>query len=115
MLNAKKTPRQEAFNSTSNEIGFDQKALRLRYGQYLGEEDEGSIGGVNALPSDVETDGDMLERISVHDHDEGEGDHEAESGEHNMTNTNTQHEGSKHSNENDPVAEPFGRLCAFAR
>ena len=31
---------KEDFNSTSNEIGFDQKALRLRYGQYLGEEEE---------------------------------------------------------------------------
>ncbi len=33
----------QAFNSTSNELGFDQKALRLRYGQFLGEEDESGI------------------------------------------------------------------------
>ena len=32
------------FNSTSNELGYDQKVLRLRYGQFLGEEDEGGIG-----------------------------------------------------------------------
>lgn len=33
------------FKSTSNEIGFDQKVLRLRYGQFMGEEFETNIGG----------------------------------------------------------------------
>ncbi len=93
----KKTPPQE-FNSISNEIGFDQKALRLRYGQYLGEEFENSIGGVNALPSDVETDGDFLKGF-VHDHDGGE--HEAESGGHKDEHN---HEGNKqNTDEKDPV------------
>lgn len=90
---------KEAFNSTSNEIGFDQKALRLRYGQYLGEENEGSIGGVNALPSDVETDGDMLKGFR-HDHDEGEGDHE--DGEKHDEHEHSH--GAENSNESDPVA-----------
>lgn len=90
---------REDFNSTSNEIGFDQKALRLRYGQYLGEEEESSIGGVNALPSDVETDGDMLKGFR-HDHDEGEGDHE--DGEKHDEHEH-QH-GSENPNESDPVA-----------
>ena len=88
------------FNSISNEIGFDQKALRLRYGQYLGEEFENTIGGANALPSDVETDGDLLKGY-VHDHDGGE--HEAESGgqkdEHEHNNTGNKQD------EKDPVAE----------
>ncbi|GAB2650344.1 hypothetical protein GCM10027035_50540 [Emticicia sediminis] len=90
---------KEEFNSTSNEIGFDQKALRLRYGQYLGEEEESSIGGVNALPSDVQTDGDMLKGFR-HDHDEGEGDHE--DGEKHDEHGH-QH-GAENPNENDPVA-----------
>ncbi|WP_064196656.1 MULTISPECIES: DUF4175 family protein [Emticicia] len=90
---------KEEFNSTSNEIGFDQKALRLRYGQYLGEEEESSIGGINALPSDVETDGDMLKGFR-HDHDEGEGDHE--DGEKHDEHEH-QH-GAENPNENDPVA-----------
>lgn len=90
---------REDFNSTSNEIGFDQKALRLRYGQYLGEEEESSIGGVNALPSDVKTDGDMLKGFR-HDHDEGEGDHE--DGEKHDEHEH-QH-GSENPNESDPVA-----------
>jgi hypothetical protein len=90
---------KEDFNSTSNEIGFDQKALRLRYGQYLGEEEESSIGGVNALPSNVETDGDMLKGFR-HDHDEGEGDHE--DGEKHEEHEH-QH-GAENPNESDPVA-----------
>lgn len=90
---------KEDFNSTSNEIGFDQKALRLRYGQYLGEEEESSIGGVNALPNDVQTDGDMLKGFR-HDHDEGEGDHE--DGEKHEEHEH-QH-GAENPNDSDPVA-----------
>ncbi len=64
-----------SFNSISNEIGFDQKALRLRYGQYLGEENEGAIGATNALPDNVDNNVDMLKSFR-HDHDEGEHEHE---------------------------------------
>ncbi|WP_316800848.1 DUF4175 family protein [Pedobacter frigidisoli] len=35
----------EAFKTRSNELGIDQKLLRLRYGQFLGEENETEIGG----------------------------------------------------------------------
>ena len=67
---------QKDFNSTSNEIGFDQKALRLRYGQYLGEEFESSIGGGSALPESAGNEtADLLKGFS-HAHDEGEHDHE---------------------------------------
>lgn len=89
---------KEAFNSTSNEIGFDQKALRLRYGQYLGEENEGAIGAVNALPDETK-DGDMLKGFR-HDHDEGEGDHE--DGEKHEEHEHSH--GAENTNENDPVA-----------
>ncbi|RRB02169.1 hypothetical protein [Larkinella rosea] len=51
------------FKSTSNEIGFDQKVLRLRYGQYLGEEFENSIGG-----HDLAAEGNVLEGF-IHKHD----------------------------------------------
>ena len=63
---------QKPFNSTSNEIGFDQKSLRLRYGQYLGEEFETSIGGGNPLPADAEGDvvvGFMAMQQFMHKHD----------------------------------------------
>jgi hypothetical protein len=49
----KKKLTKEVFNSTSNEIGFDQKVLRLRYGQYLGEEFESNMGGA-AIPDEDE-------------------------------------------------------------
>ncbi|WP_316829972.1 DUF4175 family protein [Pedobacter aquatilis] len=35
----------DAFKTRSNELGIDQKLLRLRYGQFLGEENETEIGG----------------------------------------------------------------------
>jgi hypothetical protein len=56
---------QKAFNGGSNEIGFDQKVLRLRYGQYLGEEFENQIGGHDPLP---DNDAHLLDGY-VHKHD----------------------------------------------
>jgi hypothetical protein len=53
LIAAKKKISKEVFNATSNEIGFDQKVLRLRHGQYLGEEFESNIGGA-AIPDDDE-------------------------------------------------------------
>lgn len=38
----KQVTRQQ-FNATSNELGYDQKVLRLRYGQFLGEEEDSGI------------------------------------------------------------------------
>ncbi|ASV30644.1 tryptophan-rich sensory protein [Maribacter cobaltidurans] len=31
------------FNSRSNELGFDQKALRIKYGEFMGDETEGPV------------------------------------------------------------------------
>lgn len=66
-----------AFKSTSNEIGFDQKALRLRYGQFLGEEFEKSIGGGGAPPIPTNADGAVVAGMAtiqayMHKHDDGE-------------------------------------------
>jgi hypothetical protein len=55
----------KAFNSESNEIGFDQKVLRLRYGQYMGEEFENQIGGHAPL---ADNDANLLEGY-MHKHD----------------------------------------------
>lgn len=41
----RKKKTEKEFNFISNEIGYDQKLLRLRYGQYLGEEFESDAGG----------------------------------------------------------------------
>ncbi|HRI79577.1 MAG TPA: hypothetical protein PLR06_08580 [Cyclobacteriaceae bacterium] len=39
----KKQVTKESFNFRSNELGYDQKVLRLRYGQFLGEEFESTV------------------------------------------------------------------------
>jgi len=70
LLAEKKNMSEQEFNSTSNEIGYDQKMLRLRYGQYLGEEFEDNAGG-------GQTDRDVVENLLEgyeHRHDE---EHEA--------------------------------------
>ncbi|RAJ82033.1 hypothetical protein CLV59_104258 [Chitinophaga dinghuensis] len=53
------------FNSKSNELGTDQKLLRLRYGKFLGEESESNVGDP---------------RVEDHDHDHGDHDHQTENG-----------------------------------
>ncbi len=96
------TPKE--FNSISNEIGFDQKALRLRYGQYLGEEFETSIGGGNALPKDNQGDavvGFALLHGFVHAHDTGEPGGESGGNSHEGHNHG---DGKKEDDEKDPVA-----------
>ncbi|GAB3928727.1 hypothetical protein [Larkinella terrae] len=66
LITKRKKLAASAFKSASNEIGFDQKALRLRYGQYLGEEFENSIGG-----HDLVAEGNVLEGF-IHKHDTDE-------------------------------------------
>lgn len=45
LLRDRKKMTKQQFNATSNELGYDQKVLRLRYGQFMGEEFEDQIGG----------------------------------------------------------------------
>ncbi|WP_160718023.1 DUF4175 domain-containing protein [Chitinophaga solisilvae] len=54
---------KEKFNQRSNELGTDQKLLRLRYGKFLGEENESNIGDARVAAEEG------------HDHDHGH-DHE---------------------------------------
>ncbi|MBE7176565.1 MAG: hypothetical protein INR69_09190 [Mucilaginibacter polytrichastri] len=44
LIAAKDTITTERFKNKSNDLGADQKLLRLRYGKFLGEENETSIG-----------------------------------------------------------------------
>ncbi len=45
LLAEKSTLSANEFKSSANNLGVDQKLLRLRYGQFLGEENETEIGG----------------------------------------------------------------------
>jgi hypothetical protein len=66
LLREKKRISNFEFKSTSNELGYDQKVLRLRYGQFLGEEDEAGIGQDAARPDESQ---EGVTKQSGHAHD----------------------------------------------
>jgi hypothetical protein len=68
LLRERKGITKQQFNSTSNELGYDQKVLRLRYGQFLGEEFEGQIGKVEIEVDHEESMEQVIEKFS-HTHD----------------------------------------------
>ncbi|ALM07470.1 hypothetical protein SB49_06380 [Sediminicola sp. YIK13] len=83
----------EKFNFTSNELGFDQKALRLKYGEFMGDEDV-AIGPTTEEVREVDTDSESnLMQDYTHDHD---GDNE-----HNLVDHDHSEEGDKEST--DPL------------
>lgn len=68
LLKDRKKMSQQQFNSTSNELGYDQKILRLRYGQFLGEEFEDAIGKVDVSDHAEESTESVVEKFGhVHD------------------------------------------------
>jgi hypothetical protein len=71
LIREKKTITQQAFNSKSNELGYDQKVLRLKYGEFLGEEFESGIGPLTAQHAEDGVAGDEEDIIKQfgHDHD----------------------------------------------
>ncbi|MES2279085.1 MAG: hypothetical protein V4592_23840 [Bacteroidota bacterium] len=46
LIKSRDSMSRDKFNSVSGDIGADQKMLRLRYGKFLGEEDESDVGGM---------------------------------------------------------------------
>jgi len=62
------------YNATSNKLGSDQKALRLKYGQFMGDEADSGIQGNREMPGeDVENGDDPLSEYG-HNHD-GDNEH----------------------------------------
>ncbi|MBL3657315.1 hypothetical protein [Fulvivirga sediminis] len=84
------------FKDKINNIAFDQKALRLKYGQFLGEEAE---SGIDVSPEEqvesmMQNDGkDDALTAYMHDHDGGEG--EGEVGEYEHDKSHAEHEHSE--------------------
>ena len=70
LLASKNSISIDSFKNASNALGFDQKMLRLKYGQFLGEENESGITFDNEFEAEEDHD------HEGHDHD----DHEAEHG-----------------------------------
>lgn len=79
LLEKKHLISKDSFNRESNSLGYDQKMLRLKYGQFLGEESESGIAIENEVESghgdSHEQDEDILGKARnvlegfMHDHD----------------------------------------------
>jgi hypothetical protein len=63
------------FNKRSNELGFDQKQLRLKYGQFVGEEEDSGLEINNEEPDKptVNSNSVLLRFGHNHDHENEEG------------------------------------------
>lgn len=68
LMREKKRILKQRFNERSNELGYDQKVLRLRYGEFLGEEFESSIGPT-ATETDESHDDEDPRKTFGHEHD----------------------------------------------
>ncbi len=77
------------FEATSNALGFDQKALRLKYGEFMGDEADSGIA-VNPEIPDAALDPDNPTAGYTHDHDN--------ENEHNLVDHD-------HDHEEDPTQE----------
>ncbi len=58
------------FKSQSNDLGFDQKALRLKYGQFMGDEDDSGIAINVSVPEAEDFDAEDPTAGFRHDHDD---------------------------------------------
>ncbi|MBC7720555.1 MAG: hypothetical protein H7068_00945, partial [Pedobacter sp.] len=65
LIKDKDTISIENFNTRSNNLGIDQKLLRLRYGKFLGEEDESNKGVEDAASLDATEFGDGTKMIDA--------------------------------------------------
>ncbi|HAX14562.1 MAG TPA: tryptophan-rich sensory protein [Leeuwenhoekiella sp.] len=82
------------FNSTSNELAFDQKSLRLKYGEFMGDEAEGGLAAQTEDPGILsDEDADPLAEYS-HRHDS--------SNDHNLVEEEHEHE---HEHEGEETEE----------
>ncbi len=104
LLKEKKKLAKAIFNSTSNELGFDQKTLRLKYGEFLGEEAESGIGIEAAhLPDADDKEEEDVTKKFGHQHDK--------ENEHNLVQEKKDHDHEKEVNDPEAKEDP---IAAFA-
>lgn len=87
------------FNSTSNNLGFDQKALRLKYGQFMGDEAEGDLAARNIEVMRGEEDHGDEDPLAEYTHD-----HDGNN-EHNLVEQHDHAETKAGENDQDPLEE----------
>ncbi len=100
LIAQRKSLKAEVFEERSNDLGIDQKLLRLRYGQFLGEEFESNAGG-NIAAEEPE---------HHHDHDGDEGKGFAENILEKYGHAHDHGEEHSHSHENPGLAESIESL-----
>ena len=93
---------KSVFNSTSNELGFDQKSLRLKYGQFMGEEFETGIGETGGFEEGEE---DVHDHDLDHDHEECEEEDPLEAYSHKHDHENDHNLVPEEEEEEDPLEE----------
>jgi hypothetical protein len=108
LIAQKKALKTHVYNSTSNEIGYDQKLLRLRYGQYLGEEFESGPGGGTMEAGESENILDGFE----HKHDQ-EGENEGGGAIQSGTHTEAEHAHEEEGGKNEAEDGLGSMLDAF--
>ncbi len=71
LIASRKKIAKSEFNTISNELGFDQKALRLKYGKFMGDETEGSFSSDTDQVTDTNTGTEDENTLAeyTHDHD----------------------------------------------
>ncbi len=110
LLREKKKITAHQFKQTSNELGYDQKVLRLKYGEFLGEEFESGIGPQN--PTTGEGAQSIEEAVKQYGHA-----HDTEN-EHNLVedkkSSNKEHAKEEHHHHEGEEGEEESPLEAFA-
>jgi hypothetical protein len=105
LIRNKKALAKQTFNFTSNELGYDQKVLRLKYGEFLGEEFESELASSDEVQEEVSQvmeegeEEDMAEKFG-HPHDKDN--------EHNLVEdkkAGTKTDNHKHEAAKDPDAK----------
>jgi len=98
LLREKKSIAKETFNARSNSLAYDQKVLRLRYGEFLGEEFESGIGPQATTDQDHSADENVTEKYGhVHDKDN----------EHNLVQEKTSATKDVHDHSNEDKDDPI--------
>ncbi len=89
---------EKEFNFTSNELGYDQKSLRLKYGEFMGDESDSGIQVTEEIEPEASPEGEQEEDDPLgaytHDHDHDN--------EHNLVDHD--HEEAETDEEEDPLS-----------